>query len=257
MMTDAEFKEKCEEWMVYVKESQKQLAHIENPDLRLLYAAIYQDPEGVMAGGEYILKKATDRLAVLEAIKCAAELIVSDCEEHPENDGEESAKAAIKKCSAEIKTLRGKGQKSDVFAVWKKNRREDDEISVDEMADEFLDSSEDDAKSAALKASLIAAGQKAGKVKTLTLKQAKKAELVFGEDFGDVCNDTYDALRADLDRKQITAIVSAAKAKIDLYKAILPQLSDTIRRQFESQYARGIGRLENNLKKLETKLGAL
>jgi hypothetical protein len=119
---------KLDEWASYGLEDSPELAHITDRRLKLLYAAILwdpEDPEGVLAMGELLLPRASDELAILEAMRCAARALVEDVAEHGPTHGDARQFAAqLKKISGRIKKAEARGSASQVFAVWEKRRRE-------------------------------------------------------------------------------------------------------------------------------------
>ena len=125
LITEVEFKDKMNEWLNYKEHEAKPYAHIEKLGLKLLYVAIDIDPDGVLAAGEYLLQKTTDPIAVLEAMRCAAQNIVADCEEHSAHDGGPTAKNKIEEYTQKINELKSQGQKSNVYETWKKYKDEE------------------------------------------------------------------------------------------------------------------------------------
>ena len=125
LMTEEEFKDKMNEWLNYEEHEAKPYKHIEKLGLKLLYVAIDLDPDGVLAAGEYLLQKTTDPIAVLEAMKTAAQHIITDVEEHPDHDGATASENKIKEYTKKINELKSQGQKSQVYEIWKKSKDEE------------------------------------------------------------------------------------------------------------------------------------
>ena len=122
LITEEEFKDKMNEWLNYEEHEAAPYKHIEKLGLKLLYVAIDLDPDGVLAVGEYLLLKTADPIGVLEAMKAAAQNIISDVEEHSNHEGSVAAKNKIEECTQKIAALKNQGQKSQTYEIWKKSK---------------------------------------------------------------------------------------------------------------------------------------
>ncbi|MEQ1879054.1 MAG: hypothetical protein ABL958_20610 [Bdellovibrionia bacterium] len=135
-MNEAQIREKFEEWDEYGESDGAELKHITDNSLKMLYAAIMWDPEGVIQVGEHLLKNTKDPIAVLEAIQHAVGTIVEEgAEEHPDMDMK-TVKAKAVDIKKKIQELQKAGKKSDVFATWKKGYDAKYEDEADDFANE-------------------------------------------------------------------------------------------------------------------------
>ena len=109
------------------------------PELKELYLAVW-DNEGdkILGLGEKLVKsrKVKDKLAVLEAMRYGAEIIVSDLEEHGkanlslyQHEDQRYYEDLLKDITARIGAARKKGQKSDVWLKFKGKEDEGDDLA--------------------------------------------------------------------------------------------------------------------------------
>lgn len=116
-------------------------SHIQDQDLKNLYALISREDYSVFLKGQEVIAKGSDPLAVLEAMHQSLENIISDLDEHGEaNESlyDDHNKAffedQLRKIEAQIKDEESHGKTSTIFAEYKKKH----DKQIEGYADEFM-----------------------------------------------------------------------------------------------------------------------
>lgn len=132
--------EVTERLLSYAKTEENLIEHIDDIDIKALYAGVQWEPEKVLELGKILLEvpKCEDKTAILEIMCKALKNLIEGAEEHEEEYDEseyEENEQYLEKLENRIEKLKKEGETSNIFSLWTIKYNE----QMNGYADEFLD----------------------------------------------------------------------------------------------------------------------